>query len=337
MRAIPRDRTATLIALGKLEASLGAAQRAFACFAEARTIAAATGLAHLDAIAATTSAMTALDVGETRRAIDELGQGLAVHGNAGRPDWVATSLVTLVLAHLLTGDLSLAMATLERIDDVPDLARVVAHARAVCAILAGHPPVAVSTPPPPTYFRRLSGYLESLQAWATGDDEALGALRAGAVFSAEGRWCVRIAERFATVRAERLGARPTLRMAWDGSWFDAGEGAVTCPSAKLRALLVLLARARREAPGRSLSNEEISRDIWPKMPADDALARNRVANLLTRLRRLGLRDLLRTNDDGWCLAPEARIILASDREFPSPGVGGSTPRNGLGDDEQKSL
>jgi hypothetical protein len=86
-------------------------------------------------------------------------------------------------------------------------------------------------------------------------------------------------------------------------------------------ILELLARRRREAPGEPISTDEIVSAGWPgeRMLVEAALNRAYVA--LSALRRLGLRDVLRTGGGGYWLDPAIALTIAPHEGSHKGGAG----------------
>jgi predicted ATPase len=96
-----------------------------------------------------------------------------------------------------------------------------------------------------------------------------------------------------------------LRVAFDGSSFNAPrEPAVSLASReKPRRVLLALARARSEQPGKALGVDDLMAAAWPGERVKRESAQNRVHVALDALRKLGLRDLVVRGEGGWMLDP----------------------------------
>jgi hypothetical protein len=68
-------------------------------------------------------------------------------------------------------------------------------------------------------------------------------------------------------------------------------------------VLKALIEARLAMPGRALPPEALFAAGWPGEQAHPEAERNRVYAALSELRRLGLRELLQSRDDGYLLDP----------------------------------
>lgn len=90
-----------------------------------------------------------------------------------------------------------------------------------------------------------------------------------------------------------------------GEWLKApGADATDLRAHKAtRRLLVRLARARHEAPGRGLSLAELREAGWPGEAMGEQAAENRVQVALAQLRKGGLKRWLLKTDDGWLIDP----------------------------------
>ena len=108
------------------------------------------------------------------------------------------------------------------------------------------------------------------------------------------------------------------------TWFRCGgEAAVQLlQHGPARRVLDRLVRAHRDHEG-PLPVDGLFAAGWPDEHIRVDSARNRVYVVVHKLRGLGLRDLLLRRDDGWLLAPEATVGVAS-------GGGGSGAGSGAG-------
>jgi predicted ATPase len=104
-----------------------------------------------------------------------------------------------------------------------------------------------------------------------------------------------------------------------GRWFvpPSGERVDLGRQRSLRLVLLALSRHRRGGAPGGLDADALLASGWPgeriKGPAGGA----RVRVALSRLRALGLRDLLVRDDEGYALAPD--VVVAIDGELPPPG------------------
>ena len=102
-----------------------------------------------------------------------------------------------------------------------------------------------------------------------------------------------------------------LVMASDGRWFTPPAGArVVCGRRPvMRRMLLALAEQHLEAPGRSLGGPELVELGWPDERMGPASARRRLQVMMSRMRELGLRDVIQTTDQGYRIAPECVVRL----------------------------
>lgn len=77
----------------------------------------------------------------------------------------------------------------------------------------------------------------------------------------------------------------------------------------MRLILLALVRERLTSPGQALSWERLLAHGWPgeRVTHDAGHVRVRVA--LSKLRALGLRDLISSRDDGYLLRDDAPVVL----------------------------
>ncbi|MGB0588637.1 MAG: hypothetical protein ACPGU1_03060 [Myxococcota bacterium] len=95
----------------------------------------------------------------------------------------------------------------------------------------------------------------------------------------------------------------------EGRWFQVGVGPIAELGHRkpMRRILLGLARAREQSPGRGMSTEAIFEAGWPGERATPDSARNRVYVTIRRLRSSGLEDVLLSDDSGYFLSPEMHI------------------------------
>ncbi|MFS8067554.1 MAG: tetratricopeptide repeat protein, partial [Byssovorax sp.] len=86
-----------------------------------------------------------------------------------------------------------------------------------------------------------------------------------------------------------------------GEWEDLHQHPV------LRRILFALVEQRRARPGVGLSLEAIQRAAWPGERIRVGAAANRIYVAVSKLRRRGLRDFLRSQDDGYALDPNLEV------------------------------
>ena len=111
-----------------------------------------------------------------------------------------------------------------------------------------------------------------------------------------------LAESFLTSCGRSVG-KPTLVAAADATAFRVPGGDWVDLSRKrvLRTLFAALLHRRLDAPGSPFTAEELAACAWPSAPLDEAM-RNRLYVSVSKLRDLGLRDIL-LSDDGYLLDP----------------------------------
>jgi predicted ATPase len=116
--------------------------------------------------------------------------------------------------------------------------------------------------------------------------------------------------RFAKVWLSRaLGtssAPEQLVVARSGSWFRLGARAPVSLDRRrtLQRLFMHLAHRRDSAAGRGAPLAELVDAGWPGERVLPQAAANRVYVAVTTLRKMGLGDVLKASDDGWCLDPD---------------------------------
>ncbi len=147
--------------------------------------------------------------------------------------------------------------------------------------------------------------------------------------SDEVRLALRLAQRAKSEAAPRIAsmreAKPVgsgaedasapFVLAEDGTWFRLPTGEVH----KLRArpvaarLLRLLVDCALDAPGVPVGAESLITAGWPGDKILPKAARNRLYVTMTRLRQLGLGELLRNEGEGYFLRPGVRVRLVRER------------------------
>lgn len=108
-----------------------------------------------------------------------------------------------------------------------------------------------------------------------------------------------------------------LIVAEDGAWFRPPRGRNVDLGSRpnLQRLLLTLTQHRIGARGEPLSLEAVFRGGWPGERADSKSAANRARVALTRLRKLGLGDVLLTNG-GYFLDPDVRVVIVRTNVMP---------------------
>lgn len=125
--------------------------------------------------------------------------------------------------------------------------------------------------------------------------------------------CVRLLER---ELARGVSVEPTvarepcvLRLGPEGRWVSIDNGAriELLKHRSLRLMLLALVEKRCAQPGKALTLSELFAAGWPGERAREESISNRVYVSLTRLRKLGLRPVIQSRDDGFLLDPESLI------------------------------
>ncbi len=110
-------------------------------------------------------------------------------------------------------------------------------------------------------------------------------------------------------------SRPGLLVHSRGDWADLPSGKrvrfTKRPVARL--LLMRLVRERVDAPGRCLKPDDLLAAGWPGEKILPHAAKNRLYVALTSLRNMGFRELMRANDEGYCLDPDVPVRIAEER------------------------
>lgn len=167
---------------------------------------------------------------------------------------------------------------------------------------------------------------ERRRAFAEGARARLFAARDPSISSDDVRFAQRLLGR--ALAAEGLAdtdePRDALSVAEDATWFAVGAGRRVDLRARpgLRSLLAYLVRRRIDDPGVGLTMDEIVRGGWPEERVSRSAGKNRVHVSLSRLRKLGLDAVLRTEGQKHFLDPKiaVRIAAGADAEAPiTPG------------------
>lgn len=112
--------------------------------------------------------------------------------------------------------------------------------------------------------------------------------------------------------SESLATGPVLRHEPGALWFsfDRASDVSLARRGALRRILHALLQEHRERPGQTLSGGTLAKRGWPneRILVDAASGRVRVA--IATLRKLGLREVLLTRDDGYLLDPDIRSEVA---------------------------
>jgi hypothetical protein len=109
------------------------------------------------------------------------------------------------------------------------------------------------------------------------------------------------------IASETAGPAASVALTDDARWFEGSDGCRHSLGRPARRVLLALVAKHRAQPGSALTVWQILEAGWPgEQPAYEA-ALNRVYVTIARLRKLGLRDVVERFDDGYRIAPGARI------------------------------
>ncbi len=109
-------------------------------------------------------------------------------------------------------------------------------------------------------------------------------------------------------------ARGALLLGPDAAWFrvSGAEPVVLERRRPLRQILALLSAERLARPGVASSLISLLRAGWPGERPSHESAKNRVHVAISTLRKLGLREMLISQEDGWLLDPSIAIVQRAD-------------------------
>lgn len=115
----------------------------------------------------------------------------------------------------------------------------------------------------------------------------------------------------AAIEAEAGRLESGLRVDAESRWFALGLGERVSLESRPRPRLVLkrLVQERARRPGSGVSLDELFEAGWPGEKARAESAANRVYVTLTRLRKLGLGDVLVCRPDGFLLDPSVPLVV----------------------------
>jgi hypothetical protein len=179
-------------------------------------------------------------------------------------------------------------------------------ARAVVEVLRGHVDLALAQD---ALARHDDDAAQALLARATESARQVRAQSPGGESLASRSGLVRIA---LTLPKPALGALASGAMvvATDGSWFKPphGERVELSRNPLSRRLLLELVERRLQNPGAALSREDLAAVAWPNETLTRDVVRSRLHMAMSALRKLGLRDILKSPGAGWFLEPSVPIV-----------------------------
>ena len=125
--------------------------------------------------------------------------------------------------------------------------------------------------------------------------------------SPEARWALDLFQRDLESTS---GSLLLLRVWSDGSAFQLGDqNVVALPKGPtIRAVLRALGEERALAPGRSISVEGFMQRCWGDETVSPLVGSQRVRNIIARLRKAGLAEVLRRDEAGYLLIPKVRFL-----------------------------
>ena len=288
--------------IAQLEQEEGALDRAAELLGAALTRLKTAGEAHYEAIYGSVCGDLAFERGDYESARRWYAEGARYFGP--------------LLAHRQAGILHAAAAALEATEG--DLVAAAAHLDIAerSAARSGNPIVR-------QVVDAHRGTVEIIRAGATERSRALATWKAWreriadptsnegalAATSMDVRFALRILDRTLREQASPASTSLNLRLADDASWFatEDGERIDLRRRGALRRILVALCAHHESAPGTGLGVQPLIDSGWPgeRVLVDAAATRVRVA--VSTLRRLGLRSVIVTRDDGYLLDPRVRI------------------------------
>jgi hypothetical protein len=112
------------------------------------------------------------------------------------------------------------------------------------------------------------------------------------------------------VEARQPGGERTLVIGPDAVWVAGPDGTSVRLGRALRRLLMALVHAHQAGAGAALTMWDLLEAGWPGERPVQAAGANRVYVSLSRLRQLGLRDLIERYEDGYRIAPGAVVIVS---------------------------
>ncbi len=145
--------------------------------------------------------------------------------------------------------------------------------------------------------------------------EAVAAARDAADKTLEDRWLLAAgACSGATPRHSPARRAAGLLVADSGRWFRVGDAEPVSLQRRhaLRLILHALAERRVNQPDRALTQAELLEAGWPGEKVRVHAGMLRVYNALSTLRKLGLRDVLLSRDDGYLLDPLRETVISAE-------------------------
>ncbi|MFO0618804.1 MAG: NACHT domain-containing protein [Polyangiaceae bacterium] len=151
----------------------------------------------------------------------------------------------------------------------------------------------------------LDGARARVRALLGQDTEDAGVVRT----NLDARFAVRMLDKTLARIDARASSGPRLRTPKDGLWFALGDGPHVDLGRRgaLRRILLALADAHARGRGETLDVASLTSSGWPNERILVEAASTRVRVAIATLRKLGLRDVLLTRDDGYLLDPEVVV------------------------------
>lgn len=310
-RQLPGLEVNATILLGMTRYELGQPSQAFATLEPARELAARAGIARAEALLWAYTGLVELTLGNLAGAMDRLDRAVQLELRLGNGLHEAFARGIRAAARASADDVDGASDDLQR-----------------ARVLAGGDPLSRAL------FRAHEGHvaLARMRAALARDDRheaqrCLAAARAAiddpisepetaprrlASRNDDVRDAIVLLEQ-ALARAPSLGGPPlpragrarTILVAHDASWMsvDFGERVSLASSPVLRSLLAALAERHLRSPRAVCPRPELLEAAWPGVRLRPSVLRNRLNVALSKLRKLGLGELLEHAEDGYRFAP----------------------------------
>jgi len=266
--------------------------------------------------------MSAHDRGELQQAVALYERSESAARSRGLAEQEATALALRALASVSRGQLGDAHALLRASTE----AMAASSEGSLLGVLRAAAPVidriatpALAAPPPERTEADALDPVIGLLARLASDPGSWQALRSPLRDAGARRCVVRLLHRALdhafTVAAPKPALPPDALVIGDtGGWFrlPGGEPCSLERRRPLARILLHLAQARERTPGAASSWLEVQEAGWPgeRMIASAGAHRVRVA--VSTMRKLGLRDLVKTVEDGYLLDPSCPIAIARD-------------------------